>query len=95
MEWEYEDDNDGFDDPNFVIGGTARHCERLYSKYDEDSNETPTNDASLEDIATYSGEIVLHHDAIHRKHSCQPKITSLSQYFHANRLRPQPGTTRL
>ena len=57
MEWEYEEDNDGFDDPNYVIGGTAHHCERLFSKYDDDANETPTNDASLEDITTYAGKI--------------------------------------
>ena len=57
MEWEYDEDNDGFDDPNYVIGGTAHHCERLFSKYDDDANETPTNDASLEDITTYAGKI--------------------------------------
>ena len=60
MEWEYDDDDDddGFDDPNFVIGGTARQCDRLYSKYEDDANETPTNEVSLDDIATYAGEIV-------------------------------------
>ena len=56
MEWEYEEENDGFDDPTFVIGGTARHCERLFSKYDDDANETPTNEVSLDDITTYAGE---------------------------------------
>ena len=57
MEWEYEDENDGFDDPTFVIGGTtARHCDRLYSKYEDDPNETPTNEVSLDDITTYAGE---------------------------------------
>ena len=57
MEWEYEEDNDGFDDPNYVIGGTAPHCDRLFSKYEDDANNTPTNEVSLEDIATYAGKL--------------------------------------
>ena len=57
MEWEYEEENDGFEDPSFVIGGTApRHCERLFSKIDDDVTITPTNeDESLDEIAAYTG----------------------------------------